>query len=101
MSKPKKKVETKKPLAEPKISYSIEQITYEINTIRMLMEEMTDADLFDFCAPHAEMYQHDEVDALYPKLASGMALTQKERTRLEGFAILANSSMCLEDSADE
>jgi hypothetical protein len=77
-------------------SYSLSELYYGMETVKMQMQEMNDGELFDLCSHHIEMYNHVKLDALYPKLANGQKLTKKERNELEAFCILANTELCVE-----
>lgn len=90
--KPKAK---KEPVKPDVISYGLSQLYYEIDTVKMQMNMLSDDDLYDYCIPHIEMYKHVELDRLYPKLAEGRTLEKSERKALEAFFILANTQLFL------
>lgn len=85
-------VKKEKPAA---VSQPLSQLYYEIDTVRFMMEMFSDADLFDYCAPHIEMYKHKELDKYYDKLIIGEKLTPEERKKLEAFCILVNVDLFL------
>lgn len=94
----KSKVEAKKEkkeAVEPAVSFSLTQLYYDIDTVKIKMQYFTDAELFEYCLPHLEMYEHRELDRLYPKISAGGKLSKKERESLEAFCILANTELCL------
>ena len=91
----RKKPQTKTTDPAPALSQSLSQLYYEIDTVKLQMEMFSDEDLYDYCLPHIEMYKHKEMDRLYPKLAQGKKLDEKERKSLEAFCILANTELFL------
>lgn len=79
----------------PAISYSLTQLYYEMDTIKMQMATFSDADLIDFIVSHIDMYSHSGMDKLYDKIACGDNLAPEERKEVEAFCILANTEMVI------
>lgn len=91
----KKKAQTEKKVVEVATSYSLTELYYDIDTVKIQMRYFSDAELFEYCLPHIEMYKQKELDRLYPKIAQGKKLEKKERGSLEAFCILANTDLCI------
>lgn len=90
-----RKTKVEKVPTEIGTSYSLSQLYYELDTVKLQMEYFTDAELYDYCMDHIQMYKHRELDRLYPKISQGGSLTKPERKALEAFCILANTELCL------
>lgn len=90
-----RKVKEEKAPVKVGVSLSLTELYYDIDTVKMGMRNYTDSELFDFCMDHIQMYEHKELDRLYPKLAAGGKLEKTEREALEAFCILANTELCL------
>jgi hypothetical protein len=89
----KKEPSNNPPTFEVATSHSLTQLYYEMDTVKLQMDMFTDAELFDYCIDHIQMYKNKELDRLYPKLAQGKELTPEERRKLEAFCILANTEL--------
>ena len=77
------------------ISYSLTQLYYDIDTVKMLIGDYTDAVLFDYCSDQITQSQNRQLDRLYNKISAGGKLEKAERESLEAFCILANTELCL------
>ena len=89
----KAKVEKKE--APVSVSYSLTQLYYDIDTVKMLIGDYTDAELFDYCSDQITQSQNRQLDRLYNKISAGGKLEKAERESLEAFCILANTELCL------
>lgn len=69
---------------------NMEQVHYELQTLKNEMKELSDIDLYDRCLYDIQVYQRHDLDQLYDKLAEGNGLSKEERKFVEGFYILAN-----------
>ncbi len=88
----------KKKAVEPAICRGISFISYELETVQSQIEELNDAELYEFAMPHIEMYRHEGMDRLYGKIAAAKKLSKKERIALEAFVLLANTEMGIFDA---
>jgi hypothetical protein len=68
----------------------LSQVFYDMQTIRNIIKDLSDADLYDQCLMDIDMHKRKDLDELYDKLAAGGRLTSEERLKVESFYILTN-----------
>lgn len=73
-----------------KLEQNLDQMYYDLHTLKRELLELNDVDLYDRCLMDIQMFQRHDLDKLYDKLAVGEVLTPKERRDVESFYILAN-----------
>lgn len=61
-----------------------------MHTVHIMIDGLSDADLYDLCIFDIEMYKRKDLDDLYEKLALGESLTPEERKKVEAFYMLTN-----------
>lgn len=69
---------------------NLDQVHYELQTLKNEMRELSDIDLYDRCLYDIQTFQRHDLDQLYDKLADGNGLSKEERKLVEAFYILAN-----------
>jgi hypothetical protein len=72
-------------------------VIYDMETAKLALKGMSDADLFDACMYDIQANNRDDLDKLYDKLVDKQKLTPEERKSLETFYILANADFLVEE----
>lgn len=69
---------------------NLDEVFYDLQTIRNIVQNLSDEALFDSCAMDIQVHGREDLDAFYDKLAQGQKLTRDERKELEAFYILTS-----------
>jgi uncharacterized coiled-coil DUF342 family protein len=69
---------------------NLDQVFYDLQTARNVLQHLSDEALFDSCAMDIQVHQREDLDGFYEKLVKGEKLTREERKQLESFYILTS-----------
>jgi hypothetical protein len=72
-------------------------LTYELETVKMEVESMSDEALIEACLNTEIVYECEDLNELPFKFFCGHELTKEDRKKLEAAYILAYSDMFWED----